>query len=254
MTQIHKPLIAVIPDYKDGTQPGGYAIRPHYAIRCNYTNMLQEAGASAILLPYDHSSIDEYLSLIDGLMVIGGHFDVHPKRYGVKEIHPTVTLNETRENFEFEITQKALKSDLPILGICNGMQLINILHGGDIIQHIPDNEKFIPHEQSKVKGQEDSSKAYHDVEIVKGTILHKITQQSTIPTNSSHHQGVGKVGLGLEISGRTTDGMIEAIENPRHPYCLGVQWHPEFNVSQADKSIFESFVDAAKNFRIKHTL
>lgn len=252
--QIHKPIIGVIPDYKDGTQADGYSIRPHYAIRCNYVEMLAQAGAVALILPYDYNAIDEYLSIIDGLMVIGGHFDVHPKRYNVQEIHPTVTLNETRENFEFEITKKVLTSTLPILGICNGMQLINILHGGDIIQHIPDDAKYIAHEQSKVKGQEDSAKAYHDVDVVTGSILHKITQKSTIPTNSSHHQGVKTVPSTLRISGRTKDGMIEAIENPVHPFCLGVQWHPEFNVSGADKAIFESFVDAAKNYRIKHSL
>jgi putative glutamine amidotransferase len=248
-----KPLIGVVPDYREGSQKC-YSVRPHYVLRRNYVDMLNRDGAMVILLPYDYEAIENYLELIDGLMIVGGFFDINPKKYGATETHPAVTLNETRENFEFSIVEKALKTDMPILGICNGMQLLNIMHGGDIIQHIPDDPQFINHEQSKVEGMEDSAKAYHDVEIKDGTLLHKIVGAKKIPTNSSHHQGVKKAGKGLVVSAFATDGMIEAIEDPAHPFCIGVQWHPEFDVSQADQKIFASFVNAAQNYKIKHNL
>ena len=253
MNKEKKPLIGVVPDYREGSKTC-YSIRPHYALRRNYIDMLNQDGALVIILPYDHSAIENYLELIDGLMIVGGFFDINPKKYGAQEIHPAVTLNETRENFEFALVEKALKTDMPILGICNGMQLLNIMHGGDIIQHIPDEKSFINHEQSKVPGMEDSGKAYHDVEITEGTLLHKIVGKKKIPTNSSHHQGIKNAGKGMTVSAHASDGMIEAIEDPAHPFCIGVQWHPEFDVSQADKKIFASFVDASMNYKIKHNL
>lgn len=253
MNKAQKPLIGVVPDYREGSKTC-YSTRQHYALRCNYVDMLNKDGATVIVLPYDHSAIESYLELIDGLMIVGGFFDINPKKYGATEIHPAVTLNETRENFEFALVEEALKTNVPILGICNGMQLLNIMHGGDIIQHIPDEKNFIIHEQSKVLGMEDSSKAYHDVEIEEGTLLSKIVGEKKIPTNSSHHQGIKNAGKGMVVSAHASDGMIEAIEDPTRPFCLGVQWHPEFDVSQADRKIFASFVDAALNYKIKHNL
>ncbi len=253
MNKNRKPLIGVVPDYREGS-PKCYSVRPHFVLRCNYVEMLTKAGATVIMLPYDYTSIDTYLEMIDGLMIVGGFFDIHPERYGEAELHPETLLNKTREDFEFTLADNAFKTTLPIFGICNGMQLINIAYGDTIIQHIPDAGKFLIHEQSKVPGMEDSSKAYHDVDVEKNSFLHKIVQASTIKTNSSHHQGVRTAGSGLKISARASDGMIEAIEDPNHPFRLGVQWHPEFDVSDADRKIFESFVDAAKNHRIKHNL
>ncbi len=253
MIKVQKPLIGVVPDYRAGS-PKCYSVRPHYALRRNYVDMLNNDGATVIILPYDYDAIDKYLELIDGLMIVGGFFDINPKKYGAKKIHPTVILNETRENFEFALAEKALKTNMPILGICNGMQLLNIIHGGDIIQHIPDEKNFIIHEQSKVPGMEDSSKAYHDVNIEEGTLLHKIVGTKTIPTNSSHHQGIKTAGKGMKISAYASDGMIEAIEDPSRNFCVGVQWHPEFDVSSADQKIFASFVDAAMNYKVKHNL
>ena len=253
MNKNRKPLIGVVPDYREGS-PKCYSTRPHFVLRCNYVEMLIKSEATVFMLPYDYSSIDTYLNMIDGLMIVGGFFDIHPERYGEKSLHPETLLNKTREDFEFALAEKAFKTEMPVFGICNGMQLINIAYGGDIIQHIPDAGNFIIHEQSKVAGMEDSSKAYHDVEIAEKTFLHQIVQEKIIKTNSSHHQGVKTAGKGLKVCARASDGMIEAIEDPEHAFRLGVQWHPEFDVSSADRKIFESFVDAAKNYRIKHIL
>ncbi len=242
----NKPLIGLVPDFKDGNQENGYSIRPYYALRRNYIDMINKAGAAVILLPYDYEAIDQYLSMIDGLVIVGGHFDIHPKRYSESTIHPTTTLNETRENFEFALASQALQQNkLPILGICNGMQLISVYHGGKIIQHIPEAGDYLNHEQSKSKIP-DSSKPYHQVNIDPSSKLYRIIAEEKIQTNSSHHQAVRSVEHPLKISAYATDGIIEAVENPLHPFCIGVQWHPEFDVSQADRKLFKHFVEACQ--------
>ena len=244
-----KPLIGVVLDYKNGSENNDYSIRPYYAIRKNYIDAINQSGAIAVLFPYDKNAIEHYLQMIDGLMIVGGNFDINPKRYGDAEIHPTTTLNEIREDFEYEILSRALKTKLPILGICNGMQLINVLRGGDIMQNITDDKNFINHEQSKILGKEDSSKAYHDVKINSESKLYQIVDTDKIPTNSSHHQAVKNIGNGLKISAYAEDGIIEALEDPLHDFCLGIQWHPEFIISESDKKIFQAFVVAATKYQ-----
>jgi putative glutamine amidotransferase len=182
-------------------------------------------------------------------MVVGGYFDIHPRRYGEEKIHSTVKLNEERENFEWKLGDRAIKTEMPFFGICNGMQLINVLHGGKIIQHLPDDERFMDHEQSHVEGFGDYKTAYHEVEIVKNSKLFSLVGAEKIKTNSSHHQATSKAGQGLIASAFASDGVIEAVEKTSHPFCLGVQWHPEFESSDADKKIFAAFVAATKNYQ-----
>jgi putative glutamine amidotransferase len=243
-----KAIIGIIPDYKEGSKEG-YSIKPYYALRCNYTQMISNCGGAPVILSYDYDLIDDYIALLDGIMVVGGYFDIHPKRYGEEKIHPTVKLNLIREDFEHQIISKALKTNIPILGICNGMQLINVLHGGKIIQHITDDKTFINHEQSHDPEFNDYNKAYHEVKIEPQTKLHQIIGQELIKTNSSHQQAAKNVGSQVKISARASDGIIEAIEKIDHPFCIGIQWHPEFNIGQADHKIFAAFVAASKKYK-----
>jgi putative glutamine amidotransferase len=243
-----RPLIGIVPDYKEGCK-NGYSTRNYYALRANYVEMINQAGGAAVILTYDYDLIDFYLNSLDGLMVVGGYFDIHPKRYGENQVHETVKLNDVRENFEHELGFKAIKTDIPFLGICNGMQLINVLHGGKVIQHIPDEKIFINHEQSLIEEFSDYKIAYHEVEIEKDSKLFSLIGEEKIKTNSSHHQAAKNAGKGLKIAARASDGIIEAIEKDDHPFCLGVQWHPEFEVCKADKKIFTSFVGAALNYK-----
>ena len=243
-----RPLIGIVPDYREGCA-NGYSKGNYYAVRSNYVDMINGAGGAAIMLTYDYDLIDSYLESLDGLMVVGGYFDIHPKRYGDSEIHETVKLNEVRENFEHELGKKAVKTDLPFLGICNGMQLINVLHGGKVIQHIPDEEKYMDHEQSHFEEFNDYHCGYHEVTIERNSKLFSIVGAEKVKTNSSHHQAVKQVGDGIRIVARASDGVIEAIEKTNHNFCLGVQWHPEFAVSDADKKIFSAFVEASVNYK-----
>ena len=243
-----KPLIGIIPDYQDGSA-NNYSTKSFFAIRTTSVDATMRVGGVPIILPYDHSAIDQYLSLIDGLIVIGGDFDIHPSRYNESTIHQATKLNLKRSDFEFAFVTKALENkEFPILGICNGMQLISVIYGGKLIQHIPDLSKYVIHEQSKVEGFSDYTKPYHDVEIVKNSQLYDIIKQDKISTNSSHHQGVESVGDELKIVARAHDQMIEAVEKPTHSFCLGVQWHPELNSSPCDIKIFEAFINQSLKF------
>ncbi len=243
-----KPLIGIVPDYKEGC-PTGYSSRHYYALRANYVEMINKAGGAAVILTYDYDLIDSYIDSLDGVVIVGGYFDINPKRYGETTIHHTVKLNDVREDFENALVSKLIKTKLPYLGICNGMQLLNVLHGGKVIQHIPDEGKYIDHEQSHDEAFKDYNKGYHEVNIERNSKLFEIVGHEKILTNSSHHQAARSTGDALKISARASDGVIEAIENPHHPFCIGVQWHPEFEVSQADRKIFESFVKASETYK-----
>ncbi len=244
----HRPIIGIVPDYKEGCA-NGYSAKNYYALRANYVEMINKAGGAAVILTYDYDLIDSYLESLDGLVIVGGYFDIHPKRYGEEKIHPTVKLNDIREDFEHNLGKRAFATKIPFFGICNGMQLLNVLHGGKVIQHIPDEEKFMNHEQSHNPEFKDYKTSYHEVTIEKNSQLFKIIGEEKIHTNSSHHQAAKNAGEGLKVVGRAPDGIIEAIEKSNHNFCIGVQWHPEFEVSEADRKIFEAFIAAAKKYK-----
>lgn len=245
-----KPVIGIIPDFKEG-QKGSYSVKNFYALRVNHVEMINKNGGAAIILPYDYGLIDDYLNSIDAILIVGGYFDINPKRYG-EAIHPEVKLNEVRENFEYAIAKKALAKNMPFLGICNGLALINVLRNGSAIQHIADHNIYINHEQSHIEGYEDYKTPYHDIIIDESSKLYEIIGHKKIKTNSSHHQAVNKLGDNLSISAKAIDGVIEAIEDKNHPFLVGVQWHPEFESSHHDIKIFESFINAAKKYKLNN--
>lgn len=231
------PIIGFTLDYEES---GGYSKLPWYAIRENYMSAVSAQGAAPVALPHEPSLVSQYLELIDGLVITGGAFDVPPEYYGESTTHKTVTTKERRTLFEHAITQAALAAKKPILGICGGEQLLNVILGGTLIQHIPDSIKnALAHEQPNPR-----TEPGHTVRIKEGTLLHRITGATEIPVNSAHHQAVATVGPGVVINAVAPDGIIEGIEYTEHPFCLGVEWHPEYHISAADTKIFESFVVA----------
>lgn len=246
-------IIGIIPNYKPTMESGHVFKKSHYFIGTNYVENLQKLGAKVVILPYDYNAIEFYLNLIDGLMIIGGSFDINPQKYGEKKVHPSTSLNNNREDFEFEFMKKKikLKPKMPFLGICNGMQILNIAFGGSINQHIPDDKEKIDHEQSNAEGFEDYNKPYHQIKIIEGSKLYQISQgEKIISANSSHHQAVERVGKDILVSAICEDGTIEAIEEKNHQFSVGVQWHPEFNSSQIDKNLFKNFVESCSNNKV----
>jgi putative glutamine amidotransferase len=251
-----KPIIGILPDYKDG-EINSYSTKSFYALRTSFVDAIAKSGGLAILITYQHDAIDNYLDLIDGLLITGGYFDIDPKSYGEDFIHPTTKLNLKRSEYESAFVTKALaRQTLPILGVCNGMQLLSVLHGGKLIQHIPDekNKNYLDHEQSHISGFQEYGKAYHKVIVKKESRLKTIIGEDEINTNSSHHQAVASVGPELSIVAHADDGIIEAVEKPLHPFCIGIQWHPELNSSPTDVKIFNAFIAKSKEFLQTKTL
>lgn len=240
---MRKPVIGFTLDYENGsTKEGSYSKMPFYAIRENYCTAVSELGAIPYPLVHDTALVEDFLDAIDGLIIIGGAFDVHPSLYGEHSMHDTVVLKENRTKFEWDITKGAIARNMPLLGICGGQQLLNVVLGGTLIQHIPDTiANALPHEQPNPR-----TEAGHTVAVTEGTLLHRIACKTTIPVNSAHHQAVAKAAPDCIINAVAEDGVIEGIELPQsmHPFCLGVQWHPEYHISPADKAIFEAFLAA----------
>ena len=194
-----------------------------------------------MFLPHECHLAEQYAYKIDGLIITGGAFDINPVLYNDDELHESVHLKENRTNFEISMTEYAIDRDIPVLGICGGQQLLNVVLGGTLIQHIP-NQVTDPllHEQPNPPNEPS-----HMVAITRGTLLHEIVGVTEMHINSAHHQAVANVSSSTTINALAPDGVIEGIEAPQQKFCLGVQWHPEFEVDPNDIRIFSAFNDAA---------
>jgi len=192
----------------------------------SYVEAVQHAGGMAVMLPPDSASVDDpgqLLELIDGLLLAGGA-DIDPSCYGQQSREETAVTTPERDVFEIALARAAIERDLPVLGICRGMQLINVACGGTLEQHLP--ERFGHHEHRRVLGSFDG--ADHDVELRAETLAMRVVGEPRHATKSHHHQGVDELGEGLIVSGTSDmDELPEAIELPNHSFVLGVQWHPE---------------------------
>ncbi len=207
----------------------------------NYVRAVQGAGGVAVLLAPDEQLAEdpsEALDLLDGLLLAGGA-DIDPSSYGA-EAHPeTEAAPGGRDVFEIAMATGAIARDMPVLGICRGMQLINVACGGTLLQHLPEIQGHDEHR--RVAGSFDGSD--HDVEIVPGSLVGRVTREPRHVAKSHHHQGVDRVGDGLVVSARATvDGLPEAIEMPERAFVLGVQWHPE---ADPDSPVVGAFVHEA---------
>lgn len=219
-----------------------YSIYPWYALRENYASILSQNGATPLPLSYEMDCMDDYLNLLDGLVVTGGNFDIPPTLYGVETVHQEVRPNDHRTAFEMALMRRALDKDIPILGICGGQQLLNVALGGTLIQYIPDAvNSNINHMQEHCR-----HKSAHAIEVIEGTLLSKFAPTPLIEVNSNHQQAVDRLGKDVIVNARAPDGIIEGIEVSGRKFCLGVQWHPEFQVNDLDRNLFQNFVQACK--------
>ncbi|MBW3609257.1 MAG: gamma-glutamyl-gamma-aminobutyrate hydrolase family protein [Actinobacteria bacterium] len=192
----------------------------------NYVDAVHRAGAMALLLAPDPALVDdpdEVLDRVDGLMLAGG-VDIDPRTYAA-EPHPlTIGIVPERDAFEVALVRRALERDLPVLAICRGMQVMNIACGGTLHQHLPE---LLGHEEHRrVLGSFDD--ADHDVRLKPGSLAARAAGEELHAVKSHHHQGIDRVGDGLEVTGwATLDELPEALELPGTGFALGVQWHPE---------------------------
>jgi putative glutamine amidotransferase len=208
----------------------------------SYIAAIQRAGGLALMLapdPLDSEDPGQLLDLIDGLVLAGGA-DIDPSSYGEPAHAKTTGTVPERDAFEIALARGAMERDMPLLGICRGMQLLNVACGGTLLQHLP--ERFGHHEHRRVVGSFDG--ADHDVEVREGTLAMRVVGERCHATKSHHHQGVDRLGEGLEVSGVSAmDGLPEAIELPGARFVLGVQWHPE---ADETSSVVGALVAAAE--------
>jgi putative glutamine amidotransferase len=207
----------------------------------SYVDAVHRAGGMALMLPPDaelQRDPDEVLDLLDGLVLAGGA-DIDPAAYGAERHEATVATVPERDTFEIALARRALERDIPLLGICRGMQLLNVAAGGTLNQHVPESHGHEDHRRSL--GSFDD--ADHDVRLEPGSLAARVARQELHGTKSHHHQGIEELGQGLRVTGwATIDELPEAIEAPDRRFALGVQWHPE-----ADElsPVIEAFVAEA---------
>jgi len=192
----------------------------------SYADAVQAAGGLALVLPPDPALVeepDEALDALDGLILAGGA-DIDPASYGATPHPETGPTRPERDAFEMALARRALERDLPLLGICRGMQLLNVARGGTLVQHLPDDVGHTDHRRRP--GTFDG--ADHDVRLAEGSLAARAAGEVLHATKSHHHQAVDRLGEGLAATGWSViDELPEAIEAPGHRYALGVQWHPE---------------------------
>jgi putative glutamine amidotransferase len=204
----------------------------------SYVAPLQRAGGIAVLLAVDVRAPLELLDRVDGLMLIGGA-DVDPASYGAAQEAGTESTYPDRDAFEIALLREAIARRLPVLGICRGMQVLNVALGGTLEQDLVTADGSHPHR--KVRGTFEGND--HTVSLVPGSLVARAVGEEAHLAHCHHHQAVRSLGEGLAISGRAEDGVIEAIETGDGDWVLGVQWHPEAD----DRSrLFGALVEAAQ--------
>lgn len=244
------PLIGITPDTATAL-PGADRKRaePLLVLQQRYARAIQDAGGVPLILPITGSEagLRTIADSIDGVLVSGGNFDIHPRLYGEGPIKALGRLKEERTEFELALISLALKRDLPLLGVCGGAQAINVVLGGSLYQDIPSQvASALEHQRSALK-----DKGGHMVRIHERTRLKRIVRREQLEVNTTHHQAVKKLGHGLIVNATAEDGVIEGIESREHGFVLGVQWHPEFLSGRdpAQQAIFRSFVRSCEGPR-----
>jgi putative glutamine amidotransferase len=216
--------------------------RTELALGERYLDAVRAGGGMPVILaPVSAGAIDTLLGRLDAICLSGGP-DLHPSAYGVlphSELGPTEPELDT---FELELARAAVARGLPVLGICRGMQVLNVALGGSLHQHLPDLRGAVNHRQESAGGE-----ASHRVTLARDSRLTKVVGRRYVEVNSFHHQGLHALGRGLAVAGRAADGVVEAIEAPGRRFTFGVQWHAECLVDRPEHlSLFRGLVRAAR--------
>ncbi len=239
-----RPMVGITPD------AARFVDRPsRYELNCAYSDAVLLAQGLPLVLPYSESAqvVEAYLEEIDGLLLTGGAFDIDPAEYGELRREGCGPAKPERTAFEKALLAGALERGLPVLGVCGGMQLINVWFGGSLYQDIPrEVSDPIVHEQKT-----DKREPSHPVSIRRGTRLGRAAGEGQLMVNSTHHQAVRHLGENLIDSAHSEDGLIEAVESTQHRFVLGVQWHPELLLLSAplNLGIYRAFVKACAKVR-----
>lgn len=240
-----RPVVLLPPDLevrdtKRGPLPVIITQRP-------YTSRILEAGGLPLIMPplpmgRDDDGLDQLIAMADALVLPGGGFDIDPRHYG-EVVEPFCgELKPERTDLEWGLLVRAEKKGIPVLGICGGMQLMNVVRGGTLFQDLPTQKpSTTTHTQTGSKKE-----AAHTVIVDAGTQLASIAGAGPLPVNSTHHQAVKTLGKGLRVAAHADDGVVEGLEDASKPFFVGVQWHPESMDETPHRRIYAALVEAAQ--------
>lgn len=233
----HLPLI--------GITTSGQQITGSFCLRREYVEAVRCAGGIPILLPPGQPEADTILEQVDGLIFSGGG-DIDPVAYNGSP-HPTIyNLDSQRDASELALAQLVLGKDIPVLGICRGLEVLVVATGGSLVSHLPDEfGEAVAHRADQLHSVE------HSVQITPGSLLNTIVGTTEIKVMSWHHQAANTVPLQWRITARASDGVIEALEHKSHPWAIALQWHPELSINNPQQlRIFQAFVAAASTHKV----
>jgi putative glutamine amidotransferase len=204
----------------------------------SYVKAIEHAGGRPFVVPPVEDAVEETLAVLDGVVFSGGG-DLDPALYGA-DAHPaTDEPHRRRDGAELELMRAALERDLPILAVCRGSQLLNVAHGGDLVQHLPEQVGHDRHRHTPGRFGD------HDVRLEPASRVGRLLGEHA-PVKSHHHQGYGRIGDGLRAAAWADDGTVEALEDPARRFAVGVLWHPE---EGEDFALFRALVEEARRFR-----
>jgi putative glutamine amidotransferase len=226
-------IIGIVPGYENGK----------FQLKKQYSDAIIYAGGTPIIIPYTEDRVPEdFFEIIDGLLLTGGA-DVAPSLYGQEPVPELGEVVPERDIFELMITREFIKTGKPLLGICRGLQLLNVALGGSLYQDIPSCYK--PESPVQHRQNVPASHNSHSVKVEPSSKLFSITSATEFLVNSFHHQAVKDPASSLKATAWSPDGIIEAAEGVAYPFMLAVQWHPEESFKGNENGlIFQAFVDA----------
>jgi len=238
---LNKPIIGIGSDVQhlEGQRDRAFAF-------LTYVESLRRAGAIPVIIPPQPENAAAIMEQLDGILLAGGD-DCDPALYS-DERHPSCTdlMDARRQENDLALAKFARQHRIPTLGICLGLQMMNVASGGTLIQDIDSQfETEIRH------ASQPEDRARHDIMIEQGTKLSTLLPAVECNVNSSHHQAIGRVAEGLRVTAHAPDGLVEGLEDPKHPFYIGVQWHPEdMNGEHSATALFEAFVKAAREYAL----
>ena len=237
-----RPVIGIVLDWAAG-KAGCFSRKPHYALRTDYFAAIEAAGGLPIAIPHGAALLSSYLDRIDGLLAPGGDYPF-PQAWYQQGASPYGDSASQRAAFDAQLIELAIERDLPLLGICAGMQALGAvmgcrLHGSIRDAVVSDIEHRHPHPEV----------CTHSVQIVPGSRLHAILGADTIMVNSAHNEMISEIAAGVTVNAVAPDGVIEGIEVDNKRFALGVEWHPEYFIEPGNPHfvLLEAFVDAARS-------